>query len=491
MYIIYTMSENALLYFHQGWTDIMNCLPMINIFSKKYRILFVLIRKDAWPLMQYYIRGLKNVFPIYSPHLDLNMLGIKVVDVQHLKITKFELMGQLDGSRPLNDPHRNAYQRFERKQLENGRMDVTFERIFYEAYGIPYLDRVDKFFIYRDPDLEETVYNRVVKQKPYICVHNNPALNLMVCPDTTLPRIELNKASDIFFDYIRVLQHAEEIHLIDSVWGGICYLLDAKFGLFHGKPIYMYCFRDFHRMFTQPVTLSNWTMIMQEDACRQRDQSETAFVSFASGTYKEQQLALIDSIHTHNPTIPIFPFTEYEDIGSPTHKENPYAFKVYAIEKLREWGYKKIFWCDSVLRLTQPIESLFPELEERGVYLQRDGWNSAQWANDRCLEYFNITRNEAESNESIYACFMGFDFTNPITQEFFRRWKQSCDDGIFQGKWNNQEQTESKDPRCRGHRHDQVCAEIIRYQLDIPYGEARVRPGEDSPDRYFTTWKHI
>ena len=467
---------------------------MINIYSAKYSKLYILVRQDAWGLIQYYIRGLRNVIPVYAPHSVLNEMGIRVVDIARHNITHIELIGQLDVGRPASDPMRDAYRRFAAKyayRRPDGSMSHTFERIFYEAYNLPYADRIDKFVLYRDPILEETVYNRVVKQKPYICVHNNPLLNLVVCPNSTLPRIELNQSSDIFFDYIRVLQHAEEIHLIDSVWAGICYLLDAKYKCFHEKPIYVYCYRDFHRMFTEPVALPNWNIIHMDEACKLRDASGVAFVSFASGTYVEPQKLLVESIRNHNPTIPVFTFNTFEDIESPTHQENPYAFKVYCVEKLRKWGYKTIIWCDSVLRLTQPIDTLLPQIQERGVYLQNDGWNTAQWANDRCLDYFKLTRNEAESIESIYACFMAFDFTNPITDEFFKRWKKSCEDGIFKGAWTNSTLSESKDPRCRGHRHDQVCAEIISYQLNIPRGEPRVRPGEDTPERYFTTWKHL
>lgn len=487
-------NENALLFFHQGWTDIVNCLPMINIYSAKYRKLYVLVREDAWGLIQYYIRGMRNVIPVYAPHKVIGQIGFTVVDIAHHKITRFEFMGHLDNMRPLQDPMRDAYQRFvstHSYKRPDGTVSHPFERVFYEAYDIPYADRVNRFVLYRDPILEETVYNRVVKQKPYICVHTNPALNLMICPNTTLPRLELNQSSDIFFDYIRVLQHAEELHLIDSVWAAICYMLDAKYGLFHGKPIYVYCFRNFERMFTEPVSLPNWHILSAEEACAQRDTTGMAFVSFANGPFIERQRPLVESIHTHNPTVPVFTFHSFEEIGSPTHEENPYAFKVFCIEKLRKWGYKTIIWCDSVLRLTQPIDSLCPQIHERGVYLQKDGWNTAQWANDRCLAYFGLTRNQAESIESIYASFMAFDFTHPITDEFFARWKKACEDGIFKGAWTNTNSSESKDWRCRGHRHDQVCAEIISHQLGIPRGDARVRPGEDTPERYFTTWKYI
>lgn len=266
---------NALLYFHQGWTDIVNCLPMINIYAAKYSKLYVLVREDAWGLIQYYIRGLRNVIPVYAPHSVLNESGIRVVDIARHNITHLEIMGHLDIGRPANDPMRDAYRRFVAKHAyrrSDESMSHTFERVFYEAYNLPYTDRVDKFVLHRDPILEETVYNQVVKQKPYICVHNNPLLNLIVCPKSTLPRIELHQSSDIFFDYIRVLQDAEEIHVIDSVWAGICYLLDAKYNCFHEKPIYVYCYRDFHRMFTEPVALPNWKIIHMDEACKLRDE---------------------------------------------------------------------------------------------------------------------------------------------------------------------------------------------------------------------------
>ena len=285
-------TEIGLLYFHQGWTDIMNCLPMINIFAAKYRLLYLLVREDAWGLIQFYIRGLRNVVPVYSPHKTLDDIGIKVVDIKHHKITQFEMIGQLDGGRPQSDPMRGANARYCSENIqrdENGRTNITFERTFYEAYGIPYSDRVNKFTLYRDPIAEEVAYNRVVKNTPYICVHNNPLLNLMVCPKTKHHVLELNQASEVFFNYIRILQHAEEIHLIDSVWAGLCYLMDAKYGYFHQKPIYVYCFRDFDRMFTEPVRLPNWNIVTAGDSCKQRDASGMAFVSFASGSYAEPQ----------------------------------------------------------------------------------------------------------------------------------------------------------------------------------------------------------
>jgi len=71
----------------------------------------------------------------------------------------------------------------------------------------------------------------------------------------------LNNITEIFFDMIKVLENSIEIHLIDSVWGALIYLLDAKHNLFKNKNIYLYAFRKHHKMFTEPVKLKNWKII--------------------------------------------------------------------------------------------------------------------------------------------------------------------------------------------------------------------------------------
>lgn len=217
-----------------------------------------------------------------------------------------------------------------------------------------------------------------------------------------------------------------------------------------------------------------------------------AFVTFANGVY----LRLVDkwksSIEKYCPNSDIFIFTDYSQIGCPSHKDSPYAFKPYAIELLKSKGYDTVFWCDSCIRLAKSIDTLIPEIKTRGVYLQNDGWVTGQWANDTALEYFGLTRDDAMTMSAIYACIMAFDFKQEISHRFLHLWKKAADDGIFQGKWKNDDRSESQDSRCTGHRHDQTCAELISHQLNIPRGVLIVVPNNiDNPNRYFTSWDHI
>lgn len=212
---------------------------------------------------------------------------------------------------------------------------------------------------------------------------------------------------------------------------------------------------------------------------------DIAIVTFANGMYTQYIPRFKEHMDTHNPHIPYYIFTDFKEIGSPSHMENPYAFKWYAIEKVRKMGYRFVLWCDSVLKSVRPVEQLLPEITERGVYLPEDGWKCGQFANDRALEYFGVTRDEAMTIPSVWACFMGFDFANPRTHEYFHRLKTACDAGIFRGRWGNTQKTESQDERCKGHRHDQTCAELISYQMGIPRGIHVVTPDPNSTHRFF------
>lgn len=251
------MTRNGLLYFHQGWTDIINCLPLINIYADRYKRLYVLIREDASPIVLFYIRGLRNVVPIFKPKhiLDSNHI-YKLVNMYQYQITGLEMIAHFDHLRLPDDPYRGAYGR-----LNVAKPNYTFERLFYESYDIPYIDRVNKFVLHRDQSAEELMYTRLVETKPYICTHTNADLQLFVNPTETDHVIELDKTSYVFFDMIRVLEGATAIHVIDSVWAAVCYLLDAKYSLFRHIPIYVYCHRGFERMFSEPVQLPNWNLV--------------------------------------------------------------------------------------------------------------------------------------------------------------------------------------------------------------------------------------
>ena len=190
-------------------------------------------------------------------------------------------------------------------------------------------------------------------------------------------------------------------------------------------------------------------------------------VSFANSSmsYTEGLARLKNSLR-YNFDGDLVAFTNETSIGSPLHKDNPYAFKVYCIQKAIDAGYKQILWLDSSCFAVAPVQPIFDRIEEFGYVAQDSGHWLGTWANDKSLKYFNMTRKQAMKVRMIGdAGFLGLNFDNIEAVAFFNLWKASMEDGIFKGAWTNDTKSESKDDCCRGHRHDMVCSSAIFHQM--------------------------
>jgi hypothetical protein len=214
-----------------------------------------------------------------------------------------------------------------------------------------------------------------------------------------------------------------------------------------------------------------------------------ALVTFANGVYKGIEEKLVASVRRFNRDIDIFAFHDTAEIGCRSHAESPYAFKPYAVDFVRQKGYDIVIWCDSCLRAVRSLAPFVDEIAAKGVYLQKDGWMCGEWANDRAIQYFNVTRDQAMQIETIYAQCMGFDFRTKMAYDFLSLWIGAEQAGVFRGAWKNVNNSESDDSRVRGHRHDQTCSELIAHHLRIVKGTIIVS-ADPTQVRYFTTWNN-
>lgn len=241
------MKANIL--FHQGWTDIINCLPLINYNSSIYEEIYLFIRDDSQPMIDFYCRNLKNIKIIYEKKENIDYNLIKILN--NFSENENVFFGIFD---TFNLKNNNSF-------LSN-RFDFFFVQKFYECYNIPYMTRVDSFDFERDLEIEEKKFNEFVKKngEDYILIHEDRDRNLLISVENTNKYniVNIDKITDIFFDYIKILQNAKEIILIDSVWAALVYLLDAKYKLFENIPIKVKCSRGYQEMFRKPIKLENW-----------------------------------------------------------------------------------------------------------------------------------------------------------------------------------------------------------------------------------------
>lgn len=165
-------------------------------------------------------------------------------------------------------------------------------------------------------------------------------------------------------------------------------------------------------------------------------------VSFADTPFYQTKMKRLEESLKGNFDGDFLGFTNVNQIGSPTHQQIPYAFKPYAIQKAIDLGYELILWCDSPVHAIKSIEPVFDHIEKHGyLFFDNIGHPLGRWTNDKCLEYFNISRQEAMDIQQIMACCMGFDMRDASVYYLFKDYMSELY-RLYHGSWDN-------------HRHDQ------------------------------------
>lgn len=243
------INKKAVLLFHQGWTDIINCLPLLNYYSKKYVDLTLLIRNEAGPIVNSYLKDSIIKVDYYNKDdIDFNSSSIIEKYEGHDKL----FHGEWDAYR--DDEYKGRYQASTKFFVEK----------FYVEYDIPYSVRIDSFTFVRDLQLEEAAYDKFVNRhgEEYALSHEDKQRGCALRDfESDWPVINLDGKTDSFFEYIKILQNAKEIHMIDSVWAAFAYQLDTKLRIFNEITIYVHCIRGYQEMFKSPIRLNNWRFI--------------------------------------------------------------------------------------------------------------------------------------------------------------------------------------------------------------------------------------
>jgi hypothetical protein len=183
-----------------------------------------------------------------------------------------------------------------------------------------------------------------------------------------------------------------------------------------------------------------------------------AVVTFANNGYSE----LINRQQTEfkkYSNCDYFHFSNFEEINSPSHSEIPYAFKPYAIKKVKDLGYDIVLWADSPVYPVKKITAILNKLKTKGVlFVDNVGWSIASYTNDKCLELLQMDKKKADKSKMVMACFMAFDFRTELANKIFSEYYNHAISGAYNGEWSN-------------HRHDQSVISIlaVRYKIRLTH----------------------
>jgi len=144
------------------------------------------------------------------------------------------------------------------------------------------------------------------------------------------------------------------------------------------------------------------------------------------------------------------------------HSEVPYAFKPEIMVEAAKAG-ENILWCDASVFATgaRSLDPIFEHIESKGYFLPDSGWKNDKWCNDRSLAHFGFSRDKASLQPHVMGAIYGFRADHPSGKLLLAEHHRRRD--LFRGSHDNHNQSESKDPRCLGHRHDQSILSLIAH----------------------------
>ena len=154
--------------------------------------------------------------------------------------------------------------------------------------------------------------------------------------------------------------------------------------------------------------------------------------------------------------------------NSPTHAENPYAFKIYGFREAIRRGYKVMIHLDASFWAVRNPDFLFDIVNDNGLFAFRSGYNCAQTCTDALLSEAGYSRDEAENLPEIATGIVGINISNPDGKKVFDLWAEYCDKGLFRNS-RTYNADESLDPRYLHGRQDQSAFSMAVHKSGVEF----------------------
>ena len=149
-------------------------------------------------------------------------------------------------------------------------------------------------------------------------------------------------------------------------------------------------------------------------------------------------------------------------------KNNLYNVKASAFEEAIREGCTQILWVDAPVVALKDVTPLFDLIKRDGYLMIKNyKWNCAESVNDTCLEYFGVSRDEAEGVHEHASGVIGIDIENVNGSHLLWHFLTAMGDGAGNGSRIHDNQ--SADPRFKFHRQDQSVLSMSAHKLGLSY----------------------
>jgi hypothetical protein len=193
-------------------------------------------------------------------------------------------------------------------------------------------------------------------------------------------------------------------------------------------------------------------------------------VNFSTKEYSRGQQRLANSLNGHKKLM----LNDYTAIGSPTHQESPYEFKVHAIEAAAKYD-PVVLWMDSSMYVRGDLSKIENIILKDGYFMEEAGHYVNTWCNEHCRKVLDYNWQGDESNYLMFSAgLLGLNMDNDTASLWFEQWKESAQLGCFKGDWKD-------------HRHDMTAGSILAQRLNMKYQRggshlSYIGPGYSQPE---------
>ncbi len=192
-----------------------------------------------------------------------------------------------------------------------------------------------------------------------------------------------------------------------------------------------------------------------------------AIVNVATKTnwYQQGQKRLHEKILEQKFCHSVHTLISEDSVGCLPHEQDPYGFKVNAINKLSYDDFHVICWMDASVFPVRNMDRMLEHIEAKGYLFETlPNKMCGDWTNERTLKYFGLTREMASKMPMFNTSIICLDLTNPIAVDFLIRLSECKEEGLFK------QDAEDTHP----HLNDTSCASIIANYLKMEF----TKPGD-------------
>lgn len=231
--------SSILFDYHQGLGDQIICSGAVREYCKKYTRVGIYCFPRNYPSISFMYRDLTN-------------LRIHVVN-SYAEKYRFRFFNVFR----FGNDHYDTVRIIDSYDQESG---LLFERQIYTAAGVDLEKKWENFFVVRDSEREKTLFKKARLSTPYIFVHDDARYPLDPTRiSSPLPLFRPDpKLTDNMFDYCGIIEHANEIHVIDS---SFMFLVDCLPYMNPHQKLFVHRYARSNTPCQMPLLKKNWVIL--------------------------------------------------------------------------------------------------------------------------------------------------------------------------------------------------------------------------------------